>query len=94
MVQKAPKFHQAKSAIEALHPTAATLEAEVSSALAMSGQADASDVEVTADGSTILLSGRLRAVEEIERCIDIAKSVGGVERVVSRLSASYPYQKQ
>lgn len=81
MVFKHQQFYEAPPEIELDFPARATLESAVSDALASSGGIDASDVTVTADGSTIMLLGSVHRQEEIARAEEIARSVAGVTDV-------------
>lgn len=64
----------------------AQLEADVAAALAASGKLDATDVAVTVvSDAIIILSGWVADEEEIQRCVEVAGSVPGVQRVRSQI---------
>lgn len=81
MVFKHQQFYEAPPEIEVDFPARATLETAVSDALASSGGIDASDVTVTADGSTIMLLGTVLRHEEVARAEEVARNVEGVTDV-------------
>lgn len=81
MVFKEPTFHGLQPEVEAEIANRASLEAAVSNAIAVAGGIDGSEVEVTADGSDITLTGTVATVEEIERAAVVAKAVAGVQSV-------------
>lgn len=81
MVFKHQKFYEAPPEIEVEFPGRAMLEVAVSDALASSGGIDASDVMVTASGTTITLSGSVLRKEELARAEEVARSVEGVTEV-------------
>jgi osmotically-inducible protein OsmY len=85
MVFKEQTFHGRQPEAEADYTNRATLEAAVANALAVAGGIDASDVEVTAEGDEIVLSGHVGTVEEIERATVIARTVEGVHTVRNRI---------
>jgi osmotically-inducible protein OsmY len=62
-----------------------TLEVKVADALASSGGIDASDVLVTTQGSTIVLSGMVAMAEEVDRAAEVAKAVPGVASVTNQI---------
>jgi osmotically-inducible protein OsmY len=85
MVFKEPTFHGREPEAEAEYANRATLEAAVANALAIAGGIDAADVEVTAEGDEIVLSGSVGTVGEIERATSVAKTVEGVHTVHNRI---------
>ncbi len=85
MVFKEPTFHGQMPEVEAEYANHATLEASVANALAIAGGIDAADVEVTAEGDEIVLSGNVGTVGEIERATAVARTVEGVHAVHNRI---------
>ncbi|ATN32997.1 hypothetical protein ACO34A_04175 [Rhizobium sp. ACO-34A] len=81
MVFKPPRFHEEIPEIEIENPDQEPLESAVARALAIAQGVDASDITVTATGNTIMLSGNLLWSDEVDRAIEVAMSVPGVERV-------------
>ncbi|TNM61387.1 BON domain-containing protein [Aliirhizobium smilacinae] len=94
MVFKHQQFYEAPPEIEVEFPARATLESAVSDALASSGGIDASDVTVTANGSTITLAGAVLRLEEVTRAEEVARSVEGVTKVRNEIAATGPDQVQ
>jgi hypothetical protein len=88
MVFKHQQFYEAPPEIEVEFPARATLESAVSDALASSGGIDASDVTVTANGSTITLAGAVLRLEEVTRAEEVARSVEGVTKVRNEIAAT------
>lgn len=68
------------------NPTAA-METHVADALARAADIDASEVIVTAVGTTIVLDGTVTYPEEVAIAEDIASRIAGVVSVDNRLSA-------
>ncbi len=62
------------------------LETRVANCLAVVAGLDASDVTVVAKGNTILLSGIVQSVEEINRAQEAAESVPGVAELINRIT--------
>lgn len=92
MVFKHQQFYDAPPEIEIEFPPSATLEAAVSDALASSGGIDASDVTVTANGSTITLAGAVQRQEEVARAEEVVRGVNGVTEVRNGLVVTGPDQ--
>lgn len=88
MVFKHQQFYEAPPEIEVEFPARATLESAVSDALASSGGIDASDVTVTANGSTITLAGAVLRLEEVTRAEEVARGVEGVTKVRNEIAAT------
>lgn len=88
MVFKHQQFYEAPPEIEVEFPPRATLEAAVSDAIASSGGIDGSDVTVTANGSTITLSGAVLRQEEVTRAEEITRSVEGVTEVRNEIAVT------
>lgn len=85
MVFKQATFHGKQPEIEAEPVNHATLERAVAAALATAGGIDASDVEVTAEGDNIVLSGTVGSAYEIERATAVAQSISGVRAVRNQI---------
>lgn len=81
MVLKPPQFHEEPPTSEDLFSTPETLESGVARTLALAGDIDASDVEVTARGPVIVLTGRVNSVREAERIVDLVAATPGVSSV-------------
>jgi len=62
------------------------LAERVSERLAEETDLDAGDISVSASHKVITLHGRLYDVSSLERIVDVAGKVDGVERVVSRVT--------
>lgn len=90
MVFKEQTFHGRQPEAEAEYANHATLEAAVANALAIAGGIDAADVQVTAEGDEIVLSGIVGTVDEIERATVIARTVEGVHTVRNRILLAGP----
>ncbi|WP_132656283.1 MULTISPECIES: BON domain-containing protein [unclassified Rhizobium] len=90
MVFKEQTFHGHQPEAEAEYTNRATLEAAIANALAVAGGIDAADVEVTAEGDEIVLSGYVGTVDEIERATVIARTVEGVHTVRNRILLADP----
>jgi hypothetical protein len=88
MVFKEQTFHGLRPEVEVEMANRATLEAAVANALAVAGGVDASDVEVTAEGCDITLSGFVGSVGEIERATAVAQAVEGVDAVRNQILLS------
>lgn len=85
MVFKKATFHGKQPGIEAVSVDHASLERAVAGALATAGGIDASDVEVTAEGDDIVLTGSVGTADEIERATAVARDVQGVRSVRNRI---------
>jgi len=87
MVFKPQTFHEVPPQAEIDNPTQAGLEARVAEALARVGSADASQVNVTVDGSIVTLTGQVGTAVEIGTVGDAAAGVSGVRSVENRVEA-------
>ena len=85
MVFKQATFHGRPPEIDAKPGNQASVEKAVAAALATAGGIDASDVEVTAEGDTIMLSGLVGSAYEVERATTVAHSVAGVRAVRNQI---------
>lgn len=89
MVFKPQRFFGEKPEVEIEFSDREPLETAVARLLAVSDGVDASDISVTATGSAVFLSGGVTWPEEIDRAVEIALSVPGVEKVDADLAAEY-----
>jgi len=87
MVFKPQTFHEVPPQAEIDNPTQAGLEARVAEALARAGGADASQVEVTVEGSIVTLTGQVGTAPEIGTVGEVAARVSGVGSVENRVMA-------
>jgi osmotically-inducible protein OsmY len=90
MVFKPQTFHEVPPQVEIDNPTQAGLEARVAEALARAGGADASQVEVTVEGTVVTLTGQVGTTAEIQTVTAIAASVPGVGSVENHVAALRP----
>lgn len=88
MVFKHQQFYETQPEVEVEFPAQAALEGAVSDALASSGGIDASDVAVTASGSSITLTGAVLREEEFIRAEEIAINVPGVQHVRNEIAVT------
>jgi len=88
MVFKHQQFYETSPEIEVEFPPHAVLEGLVSDALASAGGVDASDVTVTATGSTITLAGAVQRQEEVARASEVARSITGVSEVRNEIKVT------
>ncbi len=89
MVFKPQRFFGEKPEVEIEFGDREPVETAVARLLAVSEGVDASDISVTAAGSTVFLSGGVTWPEEIDRAVEIALSVPGVEKVNIDLATEY-----
>ena len=87
MVFKPQTFHEVPPQVEIDNPTQAALEARVAEALARTGTADASQVEVTVKGFVVTLTGTVATSPEIGTVAEVAARVPGVISVENRVEA-------
>ncbi|MDB5555141.1 MAG: hypothetical protein JWL86_5125 [Rhizobium sp.] len=87
MVFKPQTFHEVPPQVEIDNPTQAELEARVAEALARAGSADASQVDVTVEGSVVTLTGTVATSPEIGTVAEVAARVPGVVSVDNRVEA-------
>ncbi|MCV9960599.1 BON domain-containing protein [Pararhizobium sp. BT-229] len=66
----------------------ADLETRVANCLATVDGLDASDVSVVSKGNTIILSGTVPTIEEVERAEEAAGTVEGVAEIVNRIEVA------
>ncbi len=89
MVFKPQRFFGEKPVVDTEIGNREPLETAVARLLAVSEGVDASDISVTATGSMVFLSGGVTWAEEIDRAVEVALSVPGVEKVNVDLVAEY-----
>ena len=87
MVFKPQQFHEENPVIAEEFPAEATLEQRVADALAISDGLDATELTVVAEGGDILLGGYISSRAEIDRAVEIALAVAGVEKVTVQMQA-------
>lgn len=87
MVFKPQQFHEENSVISEEFPAQATLEQRVADALAISDGLDATELTVVANGGDILVGGYIGSRAEIDRAVEIALAVPGVEKVTVQMQA-------
>lgn len=87
---KPPTFHGEPPVVELENPSHEHLERDVAALLAVSDGVDASEITVTEVGGDIVLSGMVGAPSEIERAVEIARSVPGVGTIVLKLGLRDP----
>lgn len=85
MVSKPAAFFGEAPEVELENKNYATLEISVADALATSGGVDASDVEVTVEGSAVFLSGVVATPGEVDRAAEVAKAIPGVASVTNEI---------
>jgi osmotically-inducible protein OsmY len=66
----------------------ADLETRVANCLATVDGLDASNVSVVSRGNTILLTGTVSTIEEVERAEEAARTVEGVAEIVNRVAVA------
>lgn len=81
MVQKPPRFFGEKPEVEIEFGNAEAIESAVATALAVSDGVDATSLTVTAKGHEISLMGSVMSPAEVERAVEVAQSVPGVQKV-------------
>jgi osmotically-inducible protein OsmY len=87
MVFKPQQFHEEDPVITDEFPAEAALEQRVAEAIAISGGLDATGLTVVAKGSEILLGGRIGSRREIDRAVEVALAVPGVEKVTVQMQS-------
>jgi osmotically-inducible protein OsmY len=64
----------------------AALTSKIKAKMVLDDYVKARAIDVTTDGTTVTLSGRVRSAEEHDRAMRIARETSGVTRVVDHLS--------
>jgi osmotically-inducible protein OsmY len=77
MVFKQGTFFGEMPEIEMEFKNHASLEEAVANALAVAGGLDASDLNVTVDQDTVVLSGTVATEPEVERATAVAQAIAG-----------------
>ncbi|HCL65159.1 MAG TPA: transporter [Rhizobium sp.] len=85
MVFKPQRFHGEEPVIEAEYPNHESLETAVARCLSSADGVDTSDMSVTVARCEVFLSGNVMWAEEVDRAVDVALSVPGVEKVTVNL---------
>jgi osmotically-inducible protein OsmY len=85
MVVKPAEFFGEEPESERETRNHATVEIGVADALAIDGGIDATDVQVTARGTTIVLSGIVATPGEVDRATEVARAVPGVDTVTNEI---------
>jgi osmotically-inducible protein OsmY len=81
MIFKPQQFHGEKPVVAGKNPTEAKLEQRVADALAASDGTGSEGLKVVASGSEIFLFGEVSFRNEIDRAVEVALAVPGVEKV-------------
>ncbi|TPP09805.1 BON domain-containing protein [Rhizobium glycinendophyticum] len=87
MVFKPQQFHEADPVITEEFPAAAALEQRVAEAIAISHGLDATELTVVAKGGEIVLGGRIGSRREIDRAVEVALAVSGVDKVTVQMQS-------
>ena len=87
MIFKERTFY-GKSPEEFFPQDQADLETRVANCLATVDGLDASNVSVVSRGNTILLTGTVSTIEEVERAEEAARTVEGVAEIVNRVAVA------
>ena len=61
------------------------LSRAVAARLAEDAELNRQDIRVSSDGDTVTLRGHVRAIEQLERALNIARTTAGVGSVVSKI---------
>lgn len=85
MIFKPQRYHGERSTVEKENPTEATLERDVADALAVTEGLNADELRVVATGGEIFLFGSMNSRNEVDRAVEIALTVPGVEKVTVRM---------
>ncbi|TRL38766.1 BON domain-containing protein [Rhizobium straminoryzae] len=88
MVFKPQTFHAEQPVVTAENPPDAQLETRVAEALASAGGLDPTNLAVTVEGTTVILTGSVLLPGESDRAAEVALSVAGVTSVTNHLRAS------
>lgn len=87
MVQKPQTFHGEPPEIEQEFETRADLESKIAEQLAVSDGIDASDVRaILTENGDVLLDGHVMMQSEVDRAVEIVRSVAGVGQITVRLA--------
>ena len=87
MVFKPQQFHDEKPEVADEFPIKATLEQRVADALAVAHGLDATELTVVAEGGEIFLAGHIGTRAELDRAVDVALAVPGVEKVTVKMQS-------
>jgi osmotically-inducible protein OsmY len=87
MIFKPQRFHGETPVVADENPTEATLEQRVADALAVTEGTGAEGLRVVASGGEIFLFGAVASREEMDRAVEVALAVPGVEKVTVRMQS-------
>ena len=87
MIFKPQRFHGTAPEVAEEFPAEAELEQRVADALAASDGVGAEGLRVVATGKEILLFGGVAKREEMDRAVEVALAVPGVEKVTVRMES-------
>lgn len=87
MLFKPQTFHGETPVVEDEHPTEAKLEQRVAEALAVTDGTGAEGLKVVASGGEVFLFGTITTRGEIDRAVEAALTVPGVEKVTVRMQS-------
>jgi osmotically-inducible protein OsmY len=87
MIFKPPRFHGEAPEVTEEFPTDAQLEQQVADALATSDGTGAEGLRVVAAGKEIFLFGTVATRDEMDRAVEVALAVPGVEKVTVRMES-------
>lgn len=87
MIFKPQLFHGEAPEVTEEFPTDAQLEQQVADALATSDGTGAEGLRVVAAGKEIFLFGTVATRDEMDRAVEVALAVPGVEKVTVRMES-------
>jgi osmotically-inducible protein OsmY len=87
MIFKPQTFHGERPVVTDESPVDASLEQRVADALATSDGIGAEMLKVVASGSEIFLFGNVGSRGEMDRAVEVALAVTGVEKVTVRMQS-------
>ena len=85
MIFKPQQFHGEEPVVASENPTEAKLEQRVADALAASDGTGSEGLKVVASGGEIFLFGEVSSRNEIDRAVEVALAVPGVESITVRM---------
>jgi len=87
VIFKPQTFHGERPVVESENTIDASLEQRVADALATSDGIGAEPLKVVASGTEIFLFGRVGGRGEMDRAVEVALAVPGVEKVTVRMES-------
>ena len=87
MIFKPQRFHGEAPEVTEEFPTDAQLEQQVADAVATSAGTGADGLRVGAAGKEIFLFGTVATRDEMDRAVEVALAVPGVEKVTVRMES-------